>query len=935
MSRRRPQGAPTPAPRRATETPFGKVQPRFDGFELANSSWGEEDSLSLPVIRPSPTLSASNPYTSGLDLENTHLVMGEFDTFEETVFTGRGERVSQPAATPDRKGKRKAESPELPATVTKRRARSTLARQQATPKARAEDDVFGTRVSGPSSQGRPTQPPQRSTVDPPARQPVVESIPTPLQPPPTPVLSFNTAPAPILAPSVATPAPPPPADTTAASSKRSGTKRNPLLGKGKRFTVSLQSGGELTTREARAGRVSGAPSSRKSGERSSRKARAANESAMPHTPFFESVTAPAPSMAASDALQQDVVQLAMPVGGSAQQLAASTSAVNPPPAPSSSRSNEVTFPPTMAIDLPNGYVGQGRQRVPKPSGSGPTQRPQDAARLPTLEQQQRDIRPLPVKAAATGAGKQQPRQPVAPVAAKPRALLVPTATASSSGTGSIPAAAKAASAANTGRLRKMVALPKRSADPAAPPAETNIKTAAQPPPLPPRPIPRGVAVLQSSASHIPSPAPSADTLPGRREDWEDSGVMDVDADDSGDTPEWFNAPLPTAEEKATAEAPQPKAAVTTASSSSTPLTPAALAWRPEPAPRTSSSGLVSRLSSSFNFIASAFSPSPQVPPVEPPEEKDVMPMVEIRHSPVTHRIQSPAAFEPASQMVSSAGSTTVVVAAPPPPVAKPVRAQPAGVERKRATKSTSERRDGALQPSSRQPAARPKAVRSSGPNLKGMGRQRGATAETATAGSRGQSRTAPTTRPSTVQPAPTARPVPTSRTAPVTRPKPAAGPAAFHVSRPRVTPAPELPFYGPPALAQAKFEAYRDSLASRSPARVSLRNVERAIDIEARRRYWEEVWRSDTEGQATGTPALAPLPLQPGAAASPDPRAEKWRDRYGRESHQRADQRRVFDSRRKELEQLKKDEAAREKAALARITAEVVKELRNAPRARG
>lgn len=148
MYRRRPMGAPTPAMRRTTETPFGKVQPTFDGFELANSSWGEEDSLSLPVTGPSEPSPSLHQYTIGLDTDNTPIVVDEFETFEETVFTGRGERVPHPEATPDRKGKRKAESPGLPATVTKRRARRpTIARPEATPRT---DDVFGRRMTGPS-----------------------------------------------------------------------------------------------------------------------------------------------------------------------------------------------------------------------------------------------------------------------------------------------------------------------------------------------------------------------------------------------------------------------------------------------------------------------------------------------------------------------------------------------------------------------------------------------------------------------------------------------------------------------------------------------------------------------------------------------------------------------------------------------------------------
>ncbi|WOO82423.1 uncharacterized protein LOC62_04G005911 [Vanrija pseudolonga] len=148
MYRRRPLGAPTPALRRTTETPFGKVQPTFDGFKLANASWGEEDSLLLPVTGWSEPSPSSHQYTIGLDADNTPIMIDEFETFEEAVLTGRGERVPDVEATPDRKGKRKAESPGLPATVTKRRPRrSIVARPEATPRT---DDVFGRRMTGPS-----------------------------------------------------------------------------------------------------------------------------------------------------------------------------------------------------------------------------------------------------------------------------------------------------------------------------------------------------------------------------------------------------------------------------------------------------------------------------------------------------------------------------------------------------------------------------------------------------------------------------------------------------------------------------------------------------------------------------------------------------------------------------------------------------------------
>ncbi|WOO82422.1 uncharacterized protein LOC62_04G005910 [Vanrija pseudolonga] len=607
----------------------------------------------------------------------------------------------------------------------------------------------------------------------------------------------------------------------------------------------------------------------------------------------------------------------------------------------------------MAIDLPNGYVGQGRRKATEDVSMPSVEDTDDLARL-----EPRNIRPLPVKASSArgpvpAAGtKARAREP--PVSAsvtagsKPRVPEPPKARLSSSTHLPPQASIPVATTQGKGSLFKMSSLPSRDAAPALLSKEDLISTKAIPPPLPPRPIPKTVASLQSSTAHMPSPAPSADTLPGKREDWEDSGVMDVD--DSGDTPEWFNAPLPRAREEAPVEAPQPQETstqppVTTRANNSAPLTPVALAWRPEPERRASTSSLVSRLSSGFNFIASAFSPSVPPPSAEPPLEKDVMPMVEIRHSPVSYRPETPATFVTASEMVSSAASAMEVDAAPPAPsvaATQPVRAKPpAALERKRTSKTSSDRRDGALRPSTRQPKAKAKVPRSGDGNVKAADRRRGATgtSSAATAGS-ALPRSGPIarTRPA-AHPAPIARPVSTARAPPIARSAPPARPAPNTrptpaVSRPRVPSAPELPFYGPPALPQAKFEAYRDSLASRSPARVSLRDVERAIDIEARRRYWEEVWRSDTEGQSGGTPARFPLSLDPGAAASPDPRAEEWRNRAGRESRQRAAQRQVFDSRRKELEQLKKDEVEREKAALSRITAEVVKELRNAPRGR-
>lgn len=796
-----------------------------------------------------------------------------------------------------------------------------------------------------------------STLVVPPRSPLIELPPAPLLPQPTPP-SFTTAPAGNLVPPVSALTPVPAgADTTAASANRSRRKRNPLLGKGERFTVCLRSGGELTTREARA-KAQGGPSSSRNSAPSSRKARAAAEGLMSHASLLAPTPVPVP-VALPSVLHRDidpqasvVPPLIAPVNEQLQQQALSSATAHVL-STASTRSANFEFPQTMAIDLPHEYVGQGRN---KSREDDPIASEESAVRL--ARQEPRSIRPLPVKASGLGPvpvarTKAPTRQPAvsAAVAAgsRPSALPPPKARASSASHPPSKASIPVAPTAGKGPLRKMVSLPMRVAAPAPLPKPDLNATKALPPPLPPRPIPKAVASLQSSTAQVPSPAPSADTLPGRREDWEDSGVMEVDeVDDSGDTPEWFNAPLPTAATgNAIVEAPQPQQAsiqplVTTRANNSAPLTPAALVWRPELERRASSSSLVSRLSSGFNFIASAFSPSAPAAPVEPPVEKDVMPMVEIRHAPVSHRPETPATFVTASEMVSSAASVMDVDAAPPAPATLSSRAQPAAVERKRTSKATTERRDGALRPSNRQPTA----TRSGDGKVKTVDRRRGTTGlSSATTAGSAQPRSAPIprTRPAP-HPAPTARPVPTdrapsmARSAPPARPAQPPRPTSAHVSRPRVPPAPELPFYGPPALPQAKFEAYRDSLASRSPARPSLRDVERAIDIEARRRYWEEVWRSDTEGQHTegqpegGTPARFPLSLDPGAVASPDPRAEAWRNRAGHESRQRAAQRQVFDSRRKELEQLKKAEAEREKAALARITADVVKELRNAPR---
>lgn len=263
--------AVTPAPLRAVDTPFGKIQPLFDGFDLAETSdWIEEKTPTagnvLDITHLSPT-----------DLAN---VLQE----TETVLTGRGERESTYGSTSSWSRSTSVAAPsKRPASPIHNPAKRRMT-IYATPRQKS-DDLYARRIT--DSARRPTPSPHLPTVLPSATPRSIMDMPQPdyqgrsitpitfarashspplLQPQyptghalprqPTPHLVETAAASTPLAETRAAPTPGEPSNVSRTISKDKGkAKAIPAIARprpGTRVVIGLGPGGKLQTRAERA-----------------------------------------------------------------------------------------------------------------------------------------------------------------------------------------------------------------------------------------------------------------------------------------------------------------------------------------------------------------------------------------------------------------------------------------------------------------------------------------------------------------------------------------------------------------------------------------------------------------------------------------------------------------------------------------------------------